>query len=185
MIKKFSLAALTMFVLVIFLAGCSSTQVLNSSSGAAQNQVGQVSGSQGTTADSAKESTNVEGPYVRSDNGEGGVQVEAALVTPEYLKAIGKDDMAKKYDLNKNIVIEIAMTTHMGDLSQYPILEKTELTVDGKAAKPSKWDISSDSSHHPQGFLVFPVRSNVETKDKKLQLDIKELNGVPDRKFNW
>lgn len=129
MVKKLFLAALLVFVSGIFITGCSSNPESNSSGVVGQSQVGQESGSQGTTADSANDTANMADRYVRLDNGEGGVQVEAIWITPEYLKATGEDDLVKKYDLSKNVIIEITMTAHMGDLTQYPILNNASLTV--------------------------------------------------------
>ena len=163
--KLFFLAAILIFVFGLFLTGCS------------------------LTPNSKQNTTNTEDQNVRRDNREGGVQVEATWMAPGHISDSSNKELISKYDLNTNIIFKIAMTTHMGDLTQYPILNNAELTVDGKVIKPAKWEYSSNSAHHPQGLLIFAAKDgngNALVKPgSKLELVLKDLQDVPERKFAW
>ena len=84
-------------------------------------------------------------------------------------------------------MFEISMTTHMGDLSEYPILERAELSVDGVILKPEKWFLIADQPHHPEGYLVFAKDEKGGTikPNSVIELNLKGLAEVPDRKFTW
>lgn len=183
MIKKNIVAFFLVFITGIFYAGCSSYSGSNSNDASSISQTEQVTNSEVTNSEPVKDTPNVDTKYLRSDKGEGGVQVAAVRVTPEFMEASGEEDLANKYDLNSNIVFEIEMTTHMGDLTKYQILKKAVLTVDGKTIAPVRWDILSNTPHHPQGFLVFPAQTKSQISN--LELNLKELNGIPNRKFIW
>lgn len=132
--------------------------------------------------------TSLEQKYVRYDEGQGGVQVTAVLLTPEYIRLTGMK-LPGNYDLQKSILFEIAMTTHMGDLREYPIAEKAELLVNGKVIKPAGWKLTADEGHHPVGLLIFSPKNAQGTPVLKsntvIELNLKELQGVSERKFTW
>ena len=172
MVKKPILAALFVFTLAIVLAGCSSNTDSSDGDTVSQSQAGQKT-----------DQKNIAERYVRYDNGEGGVQVQVVWITPEYLKAAGGNELLKEYNLDENIVFEIGMTAHSGDLTKYPMIDKAELTIDDKVIKPACWDILSSDSHHPMGVLVFPANAAIE--GSKLQLNLNDLNEIPDRTFIW
>ncbi len=184
MLRKIGLAVLLIFASAVLLTGCNQKSDANSNRVGNPSQTGQVSDSGGTNQSSAGDITDVQNSFVRSDNGEGGVQVQAIWITPDYLKDSG-GDLASKYDFNKNYVFEISMTTHMGDLTKYPIIDKAELKVDDKVIKPARWDIISNTTHHPKGFLVFSVNNKILKQGSNLQLTLRELQGIPERNYDW
>ncbi|GAB4272030.1 hypothetical protein [Thermincola ferriacetica] len=157
--------------------------------GLSQRKEASVSSAGGTGA----AGTSLEQKYVRYDEGQGGVQVTAVLLTPEYIRLTGMK-LPGNYDLQKSILqksilFEIAMTTHMGDLREYPIAEKAELLVNGKVIKPADWKLTADDGHHPVGLLIFSPKNAQGTPVLKsntvIELNLKELQGVSERKFTW
>lgn len=183
MLKKNILAVSLVFITGIFNVGCSSYSGSNSNDASNKSQTEQVTDAKAATSKPPKDTSNLDAKYLRTDNGEGGVQVAAVWVTPESLETSGEEDLANKYDLNSNIVFKIEMTTHMGDLTTYQILNKARLAVGGKTIKPARWDILSNTPHHPEGFLVFPAQTKGQIST--LELNLKELNGIPNRKLIW
>ena len=185
MIKKLFLVILLMIVSGIFVAGCNFKPDATTNGQEQTEQTEQAAGSPGPTTGSVADKKSMESFYARSDNGLGGVQVEVKWITPEYVNVLGNEELAKKYDFDRNLVFEIVMTTHMGDLREYPILEKTKLIVNDQLIKPAKWDISNNEPHHPIGFLIFPINNSIQKQDFNLELNLKDLNDIPDRKFSW
>lgn len=127
--------------------------------------------------------------YFRVDEGQGSVEVGVFWAAPEYFEAVGNEQSVDQLDLENNIVFEVSMTTHSGDLRDYSMLEKAELEVDGKILKPTKWELSSKDSHHPVGVLAFPAKDEngdgVIRTDSTIKLNMKDLRDVPKRMFVW
>ena len=186
--KKLFLTGILILIAGFVLTGCSSLTNSNSNGVVGQSQTGPVSGSQDETFDTTQDIVSAD-KYVRTDKGEGGVQVEALWMSPEYFRLNRDENLAEnKFDLESNIIFEITMTTHMGDLTQYPILDKAELNVDGTVLKPAEWEYSSSSSHHPIGLLIFEAKDengNPLVKQSRLELNLKDLRDIPERKFTW
>lgn len=166
----------TAAILLVLLTGCSSD---NSTTLPGEKELTPSSDNQLTA----------EQLYFRTDNGEGGVQVGVLWAAPEYFRLTNQEELITELDLEDNLVFEISMTTHSGDLSNFPVLEKTQLTVDGVALKPIKWEVLSNSSHHPAGMLFFPAKDEdgnpVLKANSVIELNLKDLKGIPDRKFVW
>ena len=60
----------------------------------------------------------------------------------------------------------------------------------GKTYKPTSWEGSAPGGHHREGVLKFnPIpegkNSFISLKPKSLELKIKNVGGVPERRFKW
>lgn len=107
------------------------------------------------------------GKFTSQVNEEANVSIE---VTPKVAE-IGKDTQ-----------FQIAFNTHSVDLSFD--VTKTVILVDDKGNNytDSSWDGAGPGGHHRDGFLSF----NTPLKDTKyIELIIKDVAGVPERKFRW
>ena len=86
---------------------------------------------------------------------------------------------------NKNkLVFEIVMNTHSVDLLQYDISNISEVSFGTEpATRNFKWDASSSDSHHMMGYLIW----NGDVKDgyENISLNIKGIDQIPSRVFNW
>lgn len=117
--------------------------------------------------------------YTQKDGGEGGVEIAATYVTPDYVRSVNKE--AAKYEPEKYAVFLVSMNTHSVDLSGYDMVKISELRVSGKTLAPVRWVSTSDDSHHRAGALIFP---KVDAK-QAVELAIKTIAGVPARTFRW
>lgn len=135
------------------------------------------------------DSNSLEQKYYRTDKGEGGVKVGVLLGDSAYFQATGNEQMITDLDLENNIVFEISMTTHSGDLRDYPMMENAELNVGELLLKPTKWEWTSKDSHHPASLLFFPAKDEAGKqllkKSAVLELNLKDLRDVPERRFSW
>ena len=97
----------------------------------------------------------------------GGVTVKVAYLNP------GADD---------NPRFEVALDTHSVGLDAYD-LNKLAFLIDGagKAHAPAQVE-NKGSGHHRQVVLIFPKLS---PQAKEIELVIKNIAGVKERKFHW
>jgi len=127
--------------------------------------------------------------YFRTDDGEGGVQVGVLLGALEYFEATQNQEAIESFDLENNLVLKISMNTHSGDLREFPMLEKAELTVDDTIVKPNNWELLSKDSHHLNGVLTFPAKgadgNRIIQADSFVKLNIKDMREVSSRIFTW
>ncbi len=80
------------------------------------------------------------------------------------------------------IKFRIFLNTHRGDLSQ-DLAAVSGLTDDrGQEYKPARWTGSPPGGHHRFGVLEFPA---LKAGAKSVTLVIKNIAGVPARKFAW
>lgn len=82
----------------------------------------------------------------------GGIEVRASWLT----EADGKEDELEAYPSDRFVLIEVAFTTHSGDLNSIRIEEAARLRQAGSLLAPESWVSTSDDSHHRAGILVFP-----------------------------
>lgn len=115
-------------------------------------------------ADVVKPESTVLAPVAKSDAGEGGVTVTAQPVVID----------------TEDIVFEFTIDTHSGDLTNFSVLEKVSLVSGGKATMPKDWQEAASSVHHRSGKLVFEKIGTSE-----MELVVKDLAGVPERKLKW
>lgn len=117
-------------------------------------------------------STATPSPVAKSDSGEGGVTVTAQPVIT------GGED----------IIFEFTIDTHSGDLTDFPVLEKVSLVSGDREVLPKEWRETASSGHHRAGKLVFKVgeipRQARDTVGE-LELVIRDLGGIPERKLEW
>lgn len=83
-----------------------------------------------------------------------GVSVDATWLTAEALDGVQADLSA--YPLSGFALVEIAFTTHSGDLNRIEMERAAGLSRGGAAERPVAWVSLSDDSHHRTGVLVFP-----------------------------
>lgn len=75
----------------------------------------------------------------------------------------------------------IRLTTHSVDLD-FNLLEKADLQDDrGRVIRPVSWD-GGRGGHHLFGTLKFP---SFNEKTSSIKLIIKDVDGVPERIFEW
>jgi hypothetical protein len=85
---------------------------------------------------------------------------EAAGVTVDatWLTGAGVDDVdadLSAYPLDRFVAVEIAFTTHSGDLNKIAVEEAATLQTGTETIRPEAWVSVSDDSHHRQGVVVF------------------------------
>ena len=83
----------------------------------------------------------------------GGITVEGTWLVAESLGEMDADFSA--YPLDRFVLIEIAFTTHSGDLNKVDIERAATLGEGGSDIRPETWISVSDDSHHRAGVLVF------------------------------
>jgi len=100
----------------------------------------------------------------------GGITVDGTWLVAEGLGEVDADLSA--YPLDKFVLVEIAFTTHSGDLNEIDMEQASGLKQGGEAAVPVAWVSLSDDSHHREGILVFqrteadgPVELTVDMGD--------------------
>lgn len=112
--------------------------------------------------------------YVRSSEGNG-VWVDIVLLD---LPETGSDDT-----LQDNLVFEVSMTTHQGDLRAYDVGSNVLLLVDGENADVApSWESTSEDSHHPAGVLDF---EGIKRPRSAITLILLDLADIPERIFDW
>ena len=101
-------------------------------------------------------------------NSEGSVEVEVTLVEIS--------------DASDSWQFKIVLNTHSVELDQD--LTKSTLLFDNKRNQyePLSWDGAPPGGHHREGVLTFrPVSPQLSS----IELVIKNIDGIPERKFNW
>ena len=105
----------------------------------------------------------------------GGITVEGTWLTEPELDGLDADLTA--YPLDEFVLVEIAFTTHSGDLNKVDMEQAVTLSEGGADIRPEAWVSLSDDSHHRGGVLVFertetdgPVELTVDLGDEKVAL---------------
>ena len=105
----------------------------------------------------------------------GGVTVEGTWLTAEGLGEVDADLSA--YPLDGFVLIEIAFTTHSGDLNKVDMEQAATLSAGGADIRPEVWISLSDDSHHRAGILAFdrtegdgPAKVTVALGDEDVSL---------------
>lgn len=116
---------------------------------------------------SQKPETQSLSKFASQENNEGNVVV---VVTPVDLET------------GKNPKFEIQFNTHSVDLS-FDVSQIVTLTDDKENIfDQSVWSGSPLGGHHRSGTLIF---QKTLQKTKFVELIIKDVAGIPERKFNW
>lgn len=125
-------------------------------------------------------------PLVAQDQGEGGVKVMGALLTPEAVRQDASlAEPAGQLDPDKEIGVLITFETHSGDLSTLDLTALSTLRSPAGDHKAVRWISESDSSHHRSGVLVFERDDLDLGADGKLVLTIRDVAGIPVRTLTW
>jgi len=105
----------------------------------------------------------------------GGITVEGTWLVADSLGEVDADLSA--YPLDKFVLVEIAFTTHSGDLNKVDMEQAATLGEGGADIRPEAWIGLSDDSHHRAGVLVFerteaggPVELTVDLGDEEVAL---------------
>jgi hypothetical protein len=105
----------------------------------------------------------------------GGITVEGTWLTASEVDGVDADLNA--YPLDGFVLVEIAFTTHSGDLNGIDMEQASDLRQGAEAAAPVAWVSISDDSHHRAGVLVFqrteadgPAELTVALGDEKVAL---------------
>ena len=83
----------------------------------------------------------------------GGITVEGTWLVADSLGEVDADLSA--YPLAEFVLVEIAFTTHSGDLNKVDMEQEATLSEGGADIRPEAWLSLSDDSHHREGILVF------------------------------
>lgn len=86
-------------------------------------------------------------------------------------------------------VFKVVLDTHAVDLDGYDLTQTALLrTDDGREVRPLGWD-APKGGHHREGILSFPPAAPdgkpVITQGRRIELLIRDVAGVPERKFQW
>jgi hypothetical protein len=105
----------------------------------------------------------------------GGITVEGTWLVADSLGEVEADLSA--YPLDGFVLVEIAFTTHSGDLNKVDMEEATTLSEGRAELRPEAWISLSDDSHHRGGIMVFkrteadgPVELTVDLGDSEVAL---------------
>ena len=80
---------------------------------------------------------------------------------------------------NGNLVVDIAVNTHSGDLSEFDLLQLVTLEFDGTTIKPKS--APQLQGHHSSGELVFDVKEDISN----FKIIIKDIPDIEERVFEW
>jgi len=82
-----------------------------------------------------------------------GITVDATWLTVESAADVDADLSA--YPLERFVAVEIAFTTHSGDVNKIAMEEAARLRIGSRTLQPEAWMSISDDSHHREGIVVF------------------------------
>ncbi len=84
------------------------------------------------------------------------------------------------------LIFDVSMNTHSVDLDQYDLGEMAVLSDDtGDEYHPVSWD-SAPGGHHRQGTLTFPIPDSVsQGKAKYIEIMIRDVADIEERILKW
>ncbi len=155
---KSSVLAISILMMVVIVAGCSSRF-------APQREEGAYPSSP-SSGSSSHEPTN---GLVQS-NTEGSVTIDV-----EWIKA--EDGL---------LTFDVSMNTHSVDLDEYDLEELAVLRDDeGNEYHTASWD-SAPGGHHREGTLIFPIPDSLrQRKAKYIEIMIRGVAGIEQRVLRW
>ena len=155
---KSSVLAISIIMVAVLVAGCSSRFV-------PQGEEGAYSPSP-SSGSSFNEPTN---GLVQTNTG-GSVTIDV-----EWIKA--EDGL---------LIFDVAMNTHSVDLDQYDLGELAVLRDDtSNEYHPVSWD-SAPGGHHRSGTLIFSIPDSVsQGKAKYVEIVIRDIAGIDERVLKW
>ncbi len=99
----------------------------------------------------------------------GGVTVDATWLTAAEVGEIDAD--LSDYPLDRFAAVEIAFTTHSGDLNKIKMEDVAALKVGTGSAKAEAWVTLNDDSHHRQGVAIFERPDGATSAELLLELE--------------
>lgn len=105
------------------------------------------------------------------ENSEGTVEIKTTLLTEK--------------SSNNQLVFEVVMNTHSGDLLQYDFAKLANIGF-GKETNKSgifEWQPSNQDSHHLKGVLTW--KGQIDKNPSFIDLDLKTIDQIPSRIFHW
>ncbi len=150
--------AISLLMLAVIIAGCSSGFV--------------PAGKDGAYSSTPASSASSDGPTngrVQSNTG-GSVTIDV-----EWIKA--EDD---------SLIFDVSMNTHSVDLDQYDIGQLAILRDNtGKEYHPVSWD-SAPGGHHRRGTLSFPLPDSLnQGSTSYIEIVIQDIAGINERVLKW
>lgn len=127
-------------------------------------------GAPGTSSDARLS----EAELLRTSQG-GGIEVSAVYMNP----------IMKDRDL---LVFKVALDTHFGSLSAIDLTQRAALRNSEGVVIDSgfTWEPISESGHHRLGYLrVDPEGVFIGRDTEYIELELKDIGGVPSRTFRW
>lgn len=97
------------------------------------------------------------------------ITVDARWLTVESAADVDAD--LSPYPLDRFVAVEIAFTTHSGDLNNISMEEAATLQAGSKSLEPEAWLSLSDDSHHREGIVVFAGAQKVGPVELLLELE--------------
>ena len=108
--------------------------------------------SSGTSTEESGASNDAEDQLTQTAEA-GGVTVDARWLTAAGVEDVDADLSA--YPLDRFVAVEIAFTTHSGDLNKITMEEAATLQTETETIRPEAWVSVSNDSHHREGVIVF------------------------------
>lgn len=105
------------------------------------------------------------------ENSEGTVEIKTTLLTEN--------------SNNNQLVFEVVMNTHSGDLLQYDFVELANIGFSKETISFGKfeWQPSNQDSHHLKGNLIW--KGQIDKNYSFIDLNLKNIDQIPYRKFHW
>jgi len=100
----------------------------------------------------------------------GGVIVDARWLTAAGAEDVDADLSA--YPLDRFVALDIAFTTHSGDLNKITMEEAATLQTGTETIRPEAWVSVSNDSHHREGVIVF--EGTAQAGPVELLLDLQD-----------
>ena len=155
---KSSVLAISILMVAVLVAGCSSRFV-------PQREEGAYPPSPSSDSSSNRPTNGL----VQSDTG-GSVTIDVEWITAE-------DGL---------LIFDVSMNTHSVDLDEYDLGELAVLRDDtGNEYHPVSWD-SAPGGHHRKGTLTFPIPDSLsQEKAKYVEIVIRDVAGIKERVLQW
>ncbi|HHW01649.1 MAG TPA: hypothetical protein GXX35_02330 [Thermoanaerobacterales bacterium] len=86
----------------------------------------------------------------------------------------------------KDLIFYVTLNTHTVDLSSYDIAKIAVLSNESKTVNEGfTWQAISDDGHHRSGILTIKNDGLFNNNTGFLELNLRTIGAVPDRKFKW
>ena len=124
-------------------------------------------------SDDAKTESTDDGADLTQTAEADGITVDATWLTVESAAAVDAD--LGPYPLDRFVAVEIAFTTHSGDLNKITMEDAATLQTGTETKRAEAWVSVSDDSHHRDGIVVFAGAPPAGPVELLLELESGEL----------